>query len=283
VKPDRLSIVLVGDAAKFVGQLKAQGFNDFERIPIEQLDLTAPSLRKGGTAEAPAPAPQVRSGSAAALAVVNKIAEAKGGLAALRALKTLDVQADVTISGAGPAVKMQTRNLIAYPDKYRVEANAPGGKMVQVFAGAQAWVETPAGVVDADAETRSDYQQSAARDLVPLIVSAIDGVMPVLQLPDETVGGQPAFALQFGLKVGGPLVMLVDPKTYEIRGLRYPSDLAPNAPQAVETYEDYRTVSGLRVAFRAHVERDGLMIDRVITSVSMNGVLPVTAFVRKAA
>ena len=49
VKPDRLSIVLVGDASKFVAQLKAQGFNDFERIPIEQLDLTSPTLRKGGT------------------------------------------------------------------------------------------------------------------------------------------------------------------------------------------------------------------------------------------
>lgn len=288
VKPDRLSIVLVGDASKFVGQLKAQGFNDFERIPIDQLDLTSPTLRKGGAAPAPSVAPADGQANAvrspdAALRVVQKMADAKGGLAALRALKTVDVQADVTITGAGTPVKMQTRNLVAYPDRYRVEADTPGGKMVQVFAGSQAWVETPAGVMDADADAKTDYQSSAARDIVPLIVNAIDGKVRVTQLPDEVVGGKPLFLLQFGVAAGGPLVVLVDPTTYEIRGLRYPTDVTPNAPQAVELYDDYRDVSGVRVAFKAHVEREGLMIDRQITSVRMNAPLPPTAFIRKAA
>ena len=280
VKPDRLSIVLVGDASKFVGQLKAQGFNNFERIPIEQLDLTAPSLRKGGSAPEAAPA---AASDSSTLALVQKVATAKGGVPALRALKTIDVQADVTISGAGAPVKMQTRNLVAYPDKFRVEADAPTGKLVQVFAGTQAWVETPVGAMDADADARADYQLSAARDLVPLIVNAIDGKLSVQQLPDELVGGQTVHLLQFTLAAGGPLVLLVDPKSFEIRGMRYPTELAPNAPQAVETYEDYRDVSGIRVAFRAHVERDGVVIDRVITSARVNAALPALAFVRKAA
>jgi len=217
------------------------------------------------------------------MALVQKVADAKGGLTLLRAVKTFDVQADVTISGAGAPVKMQTRNLIAYPDKFRVEADAPGGKIVQVFAGSEAWVETPAGAMDADADAQADYRLSAARDLVPLLVSAVDGQARVTQLPDDLVGGQPVHLLQFALTAGGPLVMLVDPKTFEIRGLRYPTDLAPNAPQAIELYDDYRDVSGLRVAFRAHVEREGMTIDRVITSVRMNASLPPAAFVRKAA
>jgi zinc protease len=48
--PDRLSIVLVGDASAFAGQLKAMGFEQFERIPIAQLDLSAPNLRKASGA-----------------------------------------------------------------------------------------------------------------------------------------------------------------------------------------------------------------------------------------
>lgn len=44
--PDRLSIVLVGDANAFAPQLKAMGFEQFERIPIAQLDLSSPTLRK---------------------------------------------------------------------------------------------------------------------------------------------------------------------------------------------------------------------------------------------
>ena len=52
LKPDQLSIVLVGDASVFGPQLKALGFADFERIPISQLDLNSPTLKRG----APAPA-----------------------------------------------------------------------------------------------------------------------------------------------------------------------------------------------------------------------------------
>ena len=294
VKPDRLSIVLVGDASKFVGQLRAQGFNDFETIPIDQLDLTAPTLRKGraGGAAGAGGGGGARDASGAggagmagesAMTLVRKVADAKGGLAVLRALKTIDVQAAVTISGSGAPVKMQTRNLIAYPDRFRVEADTPGGRVVQVFTGAEAWVETSTGTVDADADARADYRSSAARDLVPLIVNAVDGKVPVTQLPDESVSGKPVHLLQFTLATGGPLVLLVDPATFEIRGMRYPADLGPNAPQAAEFYDDYRDVSGVRVAFHARVERDGVVIERSITSVRINIALPPTAFVRRAA
>ena len=46
LRPDRLSIVLVGDASAFVEQLKALGFEEFERIPLSQLDVTSPTLRR---------------------------------------------------------------------------------------------------------------------------------------------------------------------------------------------------------------------------------------------
>src|SRR5262249_30602723 len=46
LKPDRLAIVLVGDAQAFVADLKALGFADFERIPLAQLDLNSPTLKR---------------------------------------------------------------------------------------------------------------------------------------------------------------------------------------------------------------------------------------------
>jgi zinc protease len=45
VRPDRLSIVLVGNAAAFVPQLRRVGFSEFEIIPIEELDLMSATLR----------------------------------------------------------------------------------------------------------------------------------------------------------------------------------------------------------------------------------------------
>jgi zinc protease len=49
LRPDRLAVVLVGNAAAFIGDLKGVGFGEFERIPIGQVDLLAADLRKGGT------------------------------------------------------------------------------------------------------------------------------------------------------------------------------------------------------------------------------------------
>jgi zinc protease len=54
LKPDLLSIVLVGDASAFISQLRAMGFNEFERIPLAELDLDSPTLRRSATAGAPA-------------------------------------------------------------------------------------------------------------------------------------------------------------------------------------------------------------------------------------
>ena len=46
LKPTQLSIVLVGDASVFAADLKANGFPEFERIPLSELDVNAPNLRK---------------------------------------------------------------------------------------------------------------------------------------------------------------------------------------------------------------------------------------------
>ncbi len=46
VKPGRLSIVLVGDASQVLPQLKAVGVDNVEVLPLGDLDLTSPSLRR---------------------------------------------------------------------------------------------------------------------------------------------------------------------------------------------------------------------------------------------
>ncbi len=48
LKPTTLSVVLVGDADRFMKDLTGAGFSSVERIPIDQLDLTAADLRRTG-------------------------------------------------------------------------------------------------------------------------------------------------------------------------------------------------------------------------------------------
>lgn len=57
LKPDQLTVVLVGDASAFASQLKAAGFGTFERIALAELDLDSPTLRRQSQ-----PAGALRSG-----------------------------------------------------------------------------------------------------------------------------------------------------------------------------------------------------------------------------
>ena len=61
--PDRLSIVLVGNAAAFVPQLRRVGFSEFEIVPIDELDLMSATLRRegrrGASTETPADGPLI--------------------------------------------------------------------------------------------------------------------------------------------------------------------------------------------------------------------------------
>jgi zinc protease len=53
VQPDRLSVVLVGNAAAFLDQLKRVGFNRVEVIRLSDLDLTAADFRRKDVAGGP--------------------------------------------------------------------------------------------------------------------------------------------------------------------------------------------------------------------------------------
>jgi len=53
IRPSQLSVVLVGDADKFVNDLKGIGFANYERIPIDRIDLMSPDLMKRAGAPRP--------------------------------------------------------------------------------------------------------------------------------------------------------------------------------------------------------------------------------------
>jgi hypothetical protein len=49
LRPDRLSMVLVGDAKAFTSQLAGVGFGQFEAVELGDLDLTTANFKRGGT------------------------------------------------------------------------------------------------------------------------------------------------------------------------------------------------------------------------------------------
>src|SRR5262245_59164532 len=54
LRPDRLSVVLVGNAAAFASQLRGVGFAIYETVELGDLDLTAANFKRAGTRAGPA-------------------------------------------------------------------------------------------------------------------------------------------------------------------------------------------------------------------------------------
>ena len=97
---------------------------------------------------------------AKARALLDRVIEAKGGLAMLRAIKSIKAVTATTMiarpvaEGAGgpggPSgnIEAETTTYLQYPNRVRVETKAPQGVQIQVYDGERGWVRDPGGVHD---------------------------------------------------------------------------------------------------------------------------------------
>ncbi len=138
--PDRLTIVLVGDAKVFAGQLAGVGFDQVERIPVDQLDLASPDLRRRSAdagrlrpASYQVPAPAAAAKADPLRTIVTRAVRAKGGVALLRSIRTIRTTSVTTVDIGDRRVEIPTDTVIRYPGSYRLDARGPDGELVQVF------------------------------------------------------------------------------------------------------------------------------------------------------
>jgi zinc protease len=287
-RPDRLSIVLVGNAAAFTGELKRIGFETFEVVDIGDLDLTAADFRRRGNAapRRPAaalqPSPRdrqlayqqagsgVRESARPARALLDAVIAAKGGLETLRALTTIKAATTTTMTTPGGEVKTETTTWLQYPNRVRVETRLPEATIVQVYDGQRAWIQDPAGTHQVPNEAVREMEISLRRDTIALLLAAHDGTVNLRLLPDVKDGsGTVQRALEFSGTVLEPIVLYVDPATHLVSRQAYVAG-GPGEPLVEEVFSDYRNVDGVQIAFTAAVRRGGQpILERRITDVTL--------------
>ena len=292
IRPDRLSIVLVGNAKGFVPQLQRVGFTDVEVIPIEQLDLMSATLKRETTrvenavpaaflnpARLAYTASQVNPGTSPPL--LKRVLDAKGGVDVLRKVRTVIADADTTFSMEQGPVMSKTRTYVTYPDKFRIDATVAGAQVIQVFNGGNAWARDPAGVHDAPPAMREDFAASVRRDMIPLLLAAADGTVTVRALPDEGVEGQVLKVLELSGPALQPVRLYVENSGLVARQ-RFSAPGPDGKPvDAEEVFSDYRSVSGVQVPYRAVVRRAGrVILSRTLTQVALNTPIDDTLFAR---
>jgi outer membrane lipoprotein-sorting protein len=302
LRPDRLSVVLVGNSAAFASQLKGVGFAAFETVDIEDLDLTSASFKRstvkaeaggsgwsggsgrsgtiGNVAQAFRPALNYQqaplasrpSDSAApeeivkAKALLDQVIAAKGGLDKLRGLKSIVARQTQVSQRPDGESSVETTNYIEYPDHLRVETQG----QVQAFDGARVWMKDGRGIHDAPDMYVREMAAGLRRDVVALLLAAKDGSVTVRLLPDvKDADGVLSHALELSATSLNPIVLYVDPATSQIRKRVYAAD-APGRPIVEEAFFDYRDVDGIQFAFRATQKIAAASVERRVTDVKIN-------------
>jgi zinc protease len=283
--PDKLTIVLVGDASAFVKQLPGAGFDKFEVIPASDLDLAAADLRRrptaarGGVQPVSYMVPPVMKDEAIAAdgarALLDKAIAAKGGLSKLQGIRTVRTEGTMTAQSAAGRVPFAVVSSIEYPDRYRVDADMPGGKVAQVYADGRYWIQDARGVSEIPPDARGPIQSSVQRDVVRVLLKAAAGHLTVRDVDSD----DPALgALEISGEGMSPLTLLINRDNGLIEKARY---LANPDGRGEEAYSDYRNVNGIQVPFHTLVRRAGAApIERDVKSIHFNVPLPAGLFVK---
>jgi zinc protease len=301
-KPDRLAVVLVGSAGTFVNDLKGIGFGDYERIPIEQVDLLTADLKRGAPSAMPpggiarggvklpfalAPTPAYwqepvgaqAAGPAELDPLLRRVVEARGGLDVLNKVKRIVAEGETVVTTPDGKVSAKTKTYIEYPGRIRVDAQLADARIVQVYANGTAWVKDPGGVRDAPPEMAAEFAASAKRDVLTLIVGAATGQLQVRPFGEQGHEGRTlkVFAVS---GEGVPQVLVhVDPQNANIVKITYEATTpVPGSDQprpTEEIFSDYREVDGVSLPFKATVMRNGMvLLERQLTNVEVNAAIP---------
>ncbi|HEY2432140.1 MAG TPA: pitrilysin family protein [Vicinamibacterales bacterium] len=273
--PDQLTIVLVGDASAFVRQLPGAGFDRYEIIPAAQLDLAAPDLRRPRSAsrgyqpavyfqESKAGKQEARPPNSAK-ALLDKAIAAKGGLAKLQSIKTVRSEGTMIVTDLNGPVPFKVVANIEYPERFRVDADMPGGKIAQVYSAGRYWIIEPDGKAsEMPEEGRPAIKASVQRDTIAVLVKAAAGKLVVREVDSD----EPVLA---AIEVSGPDLAPVTFFVNRVNGLIDRSRYGGPDGTIEERYADYRDVDGIQIPFHTVVRRAGLTsIERDVRTIKFN-------------
>ena len=218
----------------------------------------------------------------AATDLLRRVVDARGGVMLLKGVKTVVADTVTTFQMQQGTLPATTRTYIAYPDKFRIDAEVEGTQTTQLYNSGRAWLKNPKGVQDAPPAMAADFAASVRRDIITLLIDAAEGRLTVRKLADQaTADGRPVQVLELSGPQLDRVRLFVDQQMM-IVGQAY-SSAVPGAQArqilSEEVFSDYRFVNGIRVPFEAQLLQNGQpVLKRTITKVTINEPVPDTLF-----
>jgi zinc protease len=268
IHPDRMAVVLVGNASAFTDSLKKTFGNtaEIEVIPATDVDFLSADLRKPKPAQAAAADPK-------ALELLRQAQTALGGKA-FAEQKTQISKGSATLTPPGAPQPLPVSSMVTYrqyPEAERTEMTTPMGSMVQAYDGTAGWRQMGPQTMDATGQMKERHLYG-----FDLLRRLDQPGYTAHSLPDEPVNGKPAHVVELADAQGHATRFFIDAGTSQVAKVAYEI-----SGQKVEyLYSDYRDVNGVKVPFKTDVLQDGAPLLKVeLSDVQVNA--PVDAGVFK--
>jgi zinc protease len=270
--PDKVVIVMVGDAAELAPLLDKEGWK------YELVKFTDP-IGGGSGAEAP-PLPVDPKAEAAGRAMLEEALVAKGGIDKLRAIKTLDMKASGTITGQGQTLDIEIERRFIVPEQVRVDVLiAHQIQIAYAVAGAAGWQQSPQGVADVPPEQLAQLEHQKWTDPEFVLLRHLEKGAKVRALPDQTDKGVAYSLVNITSADGANTVTLfIDKKTKLIKQLAYPDQ----GDVAFDMFDDYKDVGGIQIAHKRASKTGPEELALTVSKIEINPVVDPALFVRPA-
>jgi hypothetical protein len=183
--------------------------------------------------------------------VVRRYIEARGGLAKLRAVRSLRLTGTLELPELSAPYVLELKR----PGKMRAEITVDGRKSVQAWDSRIAWKQLPLPGEPPrpmDAEEAADVRAQADVDMSPLVDAAAKGYTVELEGRDRLPGGE-TFRLLVRGREGSPRTLHLDARTHLVVLLSDTRQVDGKPVEFVTEIGDYRPVGGLVFPHRMEV------------------------------
>jgi hypothetical protein len=241
--PDQFVYFVVGNEKDIQPPLSQVGM-------VQPWDITIPKPKGAEVPEA------TNADLDKGLALMKEVAAKAGGdkLAGVKAVKTSAKMTAIVPQGE---FTMDVVAWTVYPDKVRAEINTPMGKIIQIYDGTRAWMESPQGKVDQPAKDMADDLNRSY--LTVLLAVGRPGVTFQLLRAE----GDLEIVAVKGL---GEDFILAVAKDRTIAQIRYQGKTPAGPGNIVEIYSGYKTVDGIAYPFAVDAQAEGKSLQKVAIS-----------------
>ena len=264
--PDTLTIVTVGNKENFDRPLDE--FGEVNEIEIEQPE--PPPVE---------PIPEASDADVAkAKEILVSVVNAHGGSEAIKAVKSVVSQGQVTIAQMG-GIETGLKVSSLYPDKLRQDMITPQGDMSILFNGESGFMVSPMGSQPLPPEMSVSLKDATFRDTIPLLQYLTDNDIPIQFSGSEEVEGIPASVLLLTQPSGESLKIYVSEETHLILKYAFRETEMGTTMEKETIFLDYRDVDGIQIAFNVIQNVNGeIYTDSKLTKVEINSELDESIF-----